>query len=253
MLEAGLYNISGEKVGIEKLPPHLFGEEVNHELLAQYVYVYQFNQREFHANTKVRGDVRGGGKKPWAQKHTGRARQGSSRSPQWKGGAIVFGPRAVERMPKKLTKKMRQAAMVSALSFRAGKTEIFVLDNCEMPKPSTKQVVAALDQFVKLSSLFIISHDGGNFVKSVRNVSGWEVKPVSAFSVFEVLKHDGLLLTKQALDQLVAMYPAPKKARSSQQTEATEAVVENADITVDEAIVKPKTRRRISSAAATQA
>jgi large subunit ribosomal protein L4 len=148
-MDATLYNIKGEKAGKVTLPENIFGLPWNADLVHQVVVSMQSNMRGGNAHTKGSGDVRGGGKKPWAQKGTGRARHGSSRSPIWVGGGVSHGPRNTTIFKKTITKQMRQKALLVVLSRKLKDNEIVFVDSLEMSEPKTKNakvVLAALSQ-----------------------------------------------------------------------------------------------------------
>jgi large subunit ribosomal protein L4 len=155
-MESTLYNIKGEKAGKVTLPENIFGLPWNADLVHQVVTGMQSNARHGNAHTKGSGDVRGGGKKPWAQKGTGRARHGSSRSPIWKGGGVSHGPRNTTVFAKSISRQMRQKALLVVLSRKLKDNEIVFVDTLEMSEPKTKNakvVLAALGkEFVGFSA-----------------------------------------------------------------------------------------------------
>ena len=143
-LTAKIYNQDGTEAGEQKLDPKVFGVKANKALIHEIVVAQESNARETIANTKTRAEVRGGGKKPWKQKHTGRARHGSTRSPIWKGGGVVFGPRLGRVWSKKVNKKAKQAALRMVLSDKAAANQIIVLTALDLKEYKTKAVVALL-------------------------------------------------------------------------------------------------------------
>ncbi|OGC81222.1 50S ribosomal protein L4 [Candidatus Adlerbacteria bacterium RIFCSPLOWO2_01_FULL_51_16] len=143
-MEAILYNIKGEKAGTVNLPENIFGLPWNADLVHQVVIGMQANARQGSAHAKTRGEVRGGGKKPWQQKGTGRARHGSSRSPIWKGGGVTHGPRKDKIYAKKINQKMRQKALLVSLSRKFKDGEILFVDSLELQEPKAKQARAVL-------------------------------------------------------------------------------------------------------------
>jgi large subunit ribosomal protein L4 len=215
MSEVAVYNLQGEKVSDIKLSKSLFGAEVNMSLITQALYVYSQNQREFNANTKIRGEVRGGGRKPWRQKGTGRARQGSTRSAQWRGGAMVHGPRSVDRQAKKLTKKMRENALRSILSLRAQENRIYILDTIAMEKPNTKSAFKGLSKVVTHQKPVIISPDAGShFNSSVMNIPKWKTVFIDNINTYEIASCDVVVLPKESLQILENRYGKPAKKES---------------------------------------
>ncbi len=148
-MDATLYNIKGEKAGKVTLPENIFGLNWNADLVHQVVTAMQANARTGSAHTKGSGDVRGGGKKPWAQKGTGRARHGSSRSPIWKGGGVSHGPRNTTIFAKTVSRQMRQKALLVALSRKVKDGQVIFVDSIEMSEPKTKNAKVVLDAFSK--------------------------------------------------------------------------------------------------------
>lgn len=148
-MDATLYNIKGEKAGKVTLPENIFGLNWNADLVHQVVTAMQANARTGSAHTKGLGDVRGGGKKPWAQKGTARARHGSSRSPIWKGGGVSHGPRNTTIFAKTVSRQMRQKALLVALSRKVKDGQVIFVDSIEMSEPKTKNAKVVLDAFSK--------------------------------------------------------------------------------------------------------
>ncbi len=201
-MDATLYNIKGEKAGKVTLPESIFGLQWNADLVHQVVVSMQSNARQGNAHTKDRGDVRGGGKKPWAQKGTGRARHGSSRSPIWKGGGVTHGPSNETIFKKVISKQMRQKALLVALSRKVKDGQVIFIDSLEMSEPKTKNakvVLAALTkEFAGLSSkknaaLIALPSAHKPTMKSFQNFSNIEaidvrnLNPVSVMSAKYVL------------------------------------------------------------------
>ena len=148
-LSLKIYNIEGEEAGDIKLPAGIFGIEINNDLLYQAITIQRANSRKVFAHTKDRSEVRGGGKKPWQQKGTGRARHGSTRSPVWVGGGITFGPRKEKNFKKKINKKAKRKAIFMALSSKVKDKELLVLDKLELKEPKTKTMVKILENVIK--------------------------------------------------------------------------------------------------------
>jgi large subunit ribosomal protein L4 len=200
------YNQAGEKLGTTVLPKDIFGKEFNSDLIHQVVVGMQSNKRQGNAHTKTKGEVRGGGKKPWRQKGTGRARHGSSRSPIWIGGGVTFGPRNDRNFKKILPIKMRRSAMFSLLSKRV--EDLIILDSIKLDKISTKAInTIFVDLFTKLekgtlkSVLFICDRDD-IILKSVRNIPGIDIVETRNLNVLEVATHKHLVFTKDSLKTL---------------------------------------------------
>lgn len=208
-MEYPLYNQSAEKVGKAVLPDSIFGLPDNKDLLHQVITSQIANQRQNIAHTKDRGEVRGGGKKPWKQKGTGRARHGSIRSPIWKGGGTTFGPRKERDFSKKVNKKMARKALLVALSLKARDKELVVLDNLELENWKTKEMSAVIKKF---SELFPVKHGSillvtpGNSAKTVQKAAGNlpKVRVIEAnnLSALGVLADRNLLFLKESIEVL---------------------------------------------------
>jgi len=205
MPTVGLFNIEGKKVGDVTLNESVFNVEVNKAVLHQVVVAQLANKRQGTQSAKTRAEVRGGGIKPWRQKGTGRARQGSIRSPQWVGGGIVFAPKPREYRVS-LPKSMRRVAMKSALTVKVLENEMIVLENLEMDAPKTKTIVAMLKAFDVKKALIVTSESNANVYKSGRNVEGIQVIPVNNINVYDLLKYDNLIITKDAVSKLEEVY-----------------------------------------------
>jgi len=202
MPKVEVYDVSGGQVGELDLNDSIFGIEPNKAVLYEFVKMQLANKRAGTASTKTRAEVRGGGKKPWRQKGTGRARVGSSRNPVWKGGGITFGPKPRD-YSYRLPKKVRRLAMKSALSSKVIDNNIMVLDELNMDQPKTQEMVKILDLLNIYDSTLVVTADGdSNVTKSVRNIPG--VKPIRAdfMNVYDLLKYDTLLITRGAIDRI---------------------------------------------------
>jgi len=197
-----VYNTNREKVGSVDLNDAVFGAEVKEHLLYAAVRYQRAAARQGTHKAKERAEVRGGGKKPWRQKGTGRARQGSTRSPQWRGGGVVFGPR-VRSHAFKLNKKVRRAALCSALSRRCEEAKVVVLDQLGFDAPKTRQVVDLMKRF-ELNDMLLVAHDDSNVSKSARNLSTVTVLPPEGVNVYDVLRRSVVVVTKDAADALGA-------------------------------------------------
>lgn len=198
MPKVALYNINGEQVGEIELRDEIFGIEPNQHVLHQAVQAQLAAERAGTHSTKTRAEVAGGGRKPWRQKGTGRARHGSIRSPIWRGGGIVFGPKPRE-YGFKLPKKVRRLALKSALSAKALANEIIVLDSLNFAAPKTKDMVKVLNNLNARNALVVTAQLDENVFKSARNIPG--VKPVTAagINVYDLLKHGSLVITRDAV------------------------------------------------------
>ena len=192
---------SGKKIKEVKAPDEIFAVPLKEHLLYEAVINYRANQRQGTASTKTRGDVRGGGRKPWRQKGTGRARAGSNRSPIWKGGGTTFGPRPRD-YSYSLPKKAKKNALKSALSIKLEEKKLLIVDALELKEPQTKQA-AALIKGLKVDSVLIVDkHDNKNLFLSTRNIPKTKVVDANQVNVYDVLNHDWLVLTKRAFDSL---------------------------------------------------
>ena len=205
MVEARLYAFDGEgEPQVVELDERLFGAEVNADLLYRTVRMQLENRRQGTSCTKTRGDVRGGGRKPWRQKGTGRARAGSRRSPLWPGGGIAFGPKP-RSYHIKLPKKMRQGALVSALSDRAGEGRVVLLDRMGFEEPKTKTALALLNRTEMTSTTLVAvgtSEYNRPVKKSFSNLPGVKCLAATGLNVYDILRHQGLLLTLRAVEEL---------------------------------------------------
>ena len=205
-MEAELKDINNNVVGKVELNEKVFGLEVRKDILHAAVVNYLANQRQGTHATKTKGMVRGGGKKPWKQKHTGRARAGSSRSPLWKGGGTVFGPHPRD-YSYKLNRKFRRLALRTALSAKLADKEILFVDSVSIEKPRTRDVVSMLKNLGldKSKVLILMAEKDDNVVLSARNIVGIHVARAGDINTYLMLVHDRLLITKAALDVVNAL------------------------------------------------
>ena len=202
MLEAKVVTIEGKQSGKISLAPSLFDVEINMNCIRESLNQYLANQRQGTACAKTRHFVSGGGKKPWRQKGTGRARAGSSRSPLWRGGAVTFGP-----LPRsyhaKINKKKRQKAICSALTNFAQEGRVFILQDPQFTSPKSKIVVTLLKGLgVEGKSLIIAEKPERNFSLSCRNLPLVTLLPAENISIYDLLDHDNLIVTQTALKKL---------------------------------------------------
>lgn len=199
MPKVALYNIEGAQIGEIEISDDIFGIKPNVHVLHQAVRLQEASERAGTHKVKSRHEVRGGGRKPWRQKGTGRARHGSIRSPQWKGGGVVFGP-TPRSYAFKLPKKVRRLAIKSALSSKVIDNGIVVLDQWEMEQPKTKQFVAVLKNLnVDRKALIVSANYEDNIALSARNVPGVKFVTAEGINVRDVLVHDKLIMTKDAV------------------------------------------------------
>jgi large subunit ribosomal protein L4 len=199
-MEAELKDINNNIVGKVELNEKVFGLEVRKDILHTAVVNYLANQRQGTHATKTKGMVSGGGRKPWKQKHTGRARAGSIRSPLWKGGGTIFGPQPRD-YSYKLNKKFRRLALRTALSAKLADKEILFVDSVTMEKPRTRDVVNILRNLGldKSKVLILMAEKDDNVVLSARNIVGIDVVRAGDINTYVMLVHDKILITKDAL------------------------------------------------------
>ncbi|MGB8992516.1 MAG: 50S ribosomal protein L4 [Desulfobaccales bacterium] len=198
-----IYNIAKEKVGELDLKDEIFGVEVKGHVLHEVVTWQRACRRAGTASTKTRGEVRGGGRKPWRQKGTGRARSGSTRSPIWKGGGTTFGPRP-RSYAYALPKQVRRLALKMALSSKVANGRLVVLDAYPQGTPKTKDFIQVLKTFEINQALFITPEAHAALELSARNVPGIQVMLPVGLNVYDILKYDHLVLFSPALDQIEA-------------------------------------------------
>lgn len=202
MAKFTVHNVKGEAVGDIELSDTVFAAPVNQALLHAAVVRYLANQRQGTAKTKTRAEVAGGGRKPWRQKGTGRARHGSIRSPIWRGGGITFGPQPRD-FRLEMPRKARRAALRSALSAKAGSGDLLVLDSLEFDEPKTKQVVSLLKNLNVEGKALILTGDLQPAVyKSARNLPGVKAEEARNVNVYDILNHGKLILTEAAARRL---------------------------------------------------
>lgn len=202
MPKVTLFNQTGAQVGEIELNDAVFGIEPNNHVLAEAVISQRASERQGTAKVKDRSEVAGGGRKPWLQKGTGRARQGCIRSPQWRGGGIVFGP-VPRSYAYKLPKKVRRLALKSALSSKVIDNSILVLDNLSLEAPKTKDFVAVLKNLSVDSKALIVTGDiNENVFLSARNIPGVKVISTHGINVVDIVGHDKLIMTKDAVEKV---------------------------------------------------
>lgn len=199
MPKVTLFNQAGSQVGEIELSDAVFGIEPNEAVLADAIIMQQASRRAGTHAVKNRSAVRGGGRKPWKQKGTGRARQGSIRSPQWVGGGVVFGP-TPRSYSYKLPKKVRRLAIKSALSSKVKNEEIVVLDALNFDAPKTKEMVKVLGNLKVDNKVLVVTGDyNDNVALSARNIPGVKFISANGINVLDVLHHDKLLITQDAV------------------------------------------------------
>jgi len=200
-----VFNIKGEQVGEIELNDLIFGAEVNTSAMHTLVVNYLANQRQGTQSTKTRTEVRGGGRKPWRQKGTGRARQGSIRAPQWTGGGVALGPKP-RSYRFTVNKKLRRVALTSALSSKVLENQLIVVDNLNIETNKTKNFVEILKNLDAANALVITAEKNENVVRSAANIPGVKTAVVTSFSVYDVLKYDKLVIAQDAVAKIEEVY-----------------------------------------------
>lgn len=205
MPTVGLFNKEGNQVGDIQLNDKVFAVEVNADAMHQVVVALLANKRQGTQSAKTRAEVRGGGIKPWRQKGTGRARQGSIRAPQWIKGGVVFAPKPRDyRMS--IPKSMRRVAMLSALTSKVQNDEMVVLDSLTLEAPKTKEIVKMLNAFNAKKTLIVTAEANETVYKSARNIEGVAVLPVNNINVYDLLKYSKVIMTKDAVSKIEEVY-----------------------------------------------
>ena len=205
MATVDVLNIEGKKVSTIELNDAIFGVEPNEHVIHLAVVQYLANNRQGTKSTKTRAEVRGGGRKPWRQKGTGRARQGSTRSPQWTGGGVVFAPKPRD-FSFKLNKKVKRLALKSVLSSKLRDNKLVVLDKLEFPEIKTKQMANVVSALSLRKALFVTEGVDKNVVASAKNIQGIKTAMYSTISPYEILKYDTLVATVDAVNKIQEVY-----------------------------------------------
>ncbi|TDX49287.1 50S ribosomal protein L4 [Orenia marismortui] len=200
MPELALYNIDGQKSGNVDLKDEVFNVEVNEHVVHEAVVAQLAAKRTGTAKTKTRGEVAGGGRKPWRQKGTGRARHGSIRSPLWVGGGTTFGPQP-RKYKKRLPKKVKKLAVKSALTVKLEEENLVIIDKFDFSAPKTKEMVSILDKFGVANDkvLVVIEEKNDNIYKSARNIPGVRVVTPNKVTVYDVLNSKKVIMTQDAV------------------------------------------------------
>lgn len=205
MAKVDVLNTKGEKIEEIELRDDIFAIEPNEAVVHQVVVALLANKRQGTQSAKTRAEVRGGGRKPWRQKGTGRARVGSIRSPLWKGGGVIFAPKPRD-YSQKVNKKMRRLAMKSVLSSKVLDNELIVLDSLNLDQPKTKDIVNVLNNLNTKKALLVLAENNENVYKSVRNIPGVAIATVDTLNVYDMLKYYNLILTKEAVQKIEEVY-----------------------------------------------
>ena len=205
MANVSVYNIEGKVVGDMELNDAVFGVEVNTHLVHQAVVLQLANKRQGTQSAKTRSEVSGGGRKPWRQKGTGHARQGSTRSPQWTGGGVVFAPKPRD-YSFKMNKKEKRIALLSALSSKVADNKIVVLDAFNLDEVKTKKFAEVMSNLKVDKALVVIEGENKNVVLSGRNIPTVKVSATNEINTYDVLKYETLVVTKAAVEKLEEVY-----------------------------------------------
>ena len=199
-----IYNQQNNKVDKMELPDNIFNIKWNPDLVWQTAMVMNANRRQILAHTKDRGEVKGGGKKPWRQKGTGRARAGSIRSPLWKGGGVTFGPTKERNFKRKINKKMRRLAFFSLISKKIKDSELKIIDSLDINSFKTKEAIKIINAiFPEKKGLVVVSQkDNLNLKRAFRNIEKIKYLPVNILHVLDLLNHKYILIEKEAIKGL---------------------------------------------------
>ena len=205
MPKIDVYNIEGKKVSDIELNENVFGIKPNEKIVHIALVNYMANQRQGTANTKTRAEVRGGGRKPWRQKGTGHARQGSTRAPQWTHGGVVFAP-----VPRdysfKLNKKEKRAALKSALTSRVNESKFVVVDELKLDEIKTKKFVEVMNNLKVEKALVVLNDNDVNVIKSASNLATVKTAQTNEINVYDILKYDTVVVTKDAVKTIEEVY-----------------------------------------------
>lgn len=238
MSKTNIYNLEGKVISSASLPSAIFGQPVVHDLIYQIVVAYQANKRQSVANTKTRGEVSGSGKKPWRQKGTGRARAGDIRPPHWVGGGVAHGPRSTVVWRKKISKKMRQKAILIALSEKYRENRFIVVDKLKLKNHKTKTAVAFLEKLpIDEGSILILLAKNEPFIQlAFGNLPFGKVTTVGSLNAYDILKHDwliadleackkiGEIFVKQSKDEEILLPAKPRQSSSTKKNGAPNVV-----------------------------
>ena len=205
MSKVSVYNMKGEVVGDVELNDAVFGVEVNEHLVHAAVVAQLANKRQGTQSAKTRSEVSGGGRKPWRQKGTGHARQGSIRAAQWKGGGIIFAPKPRD-YEIRLNKKEKRAALKGALTSRVQEEKFYVIDSIKCDEIKTKTMAALLKGLNLNKALIVLNENDQNVICSARNIEGVKTALTNTINTFDILKYDALVIDKAALTTIEEVY-----------------------------------------------
>ena len=205
MASLSFYNTDGKEIETRHLNDSVFAAPVNEHLVHMAVVLQLANKRQGTQKAKTRSEVRGGGRKPWRQKGTGHARQGSIRAPQWTGGGVVFAPTPRD-YSFKMNKKEKAAAMKSVLSAKVSEEKLIVVDSLDFEKPKTKEMKAVLDNLKINKALVVVDGDSANAILSAKNLPTARGVYSNSISVYDILKYDTVVITKSAVKAIEEVY-----------------------------------------------
>ena len=205
MAKVSVYNMEGKQVGDIELNDAVFGVEVNNHLVHMAVVNQLANNRQGTQSAKTRSEVSGGGRKPWKQKGTGHARQGSTRAPQWTGGGIVFAPKPRD-YSFKMNKKEKQLALKSALTSRVQENKFIVVDEIKLEEAKTKKFAEALNNLKVSKALVVLNSNDENVVRSAKNIPTVKTDLTNTINVFDILKYDTVVIDKAAVATIEEVY-----------------------------------------------
>jgi len=224
MANINVYNVKGEKVGTMKLLPEIFDVKINTDLIHQVVIAQLANKRRVIAHTKGRSEIRGGGRKPWRQKGTGRARHGSIRSPIWRGGGITFGPTKERNFKKKINKKMKRIALFMVLSSKVKDKELILINKLEIKKPKTKESAMIIEKILKSAVhtqakisrkkqknvLIVIPKKDENIIRANKNIPHVKTVQANSLNILDLLSSKYLVMPKETINIIENTYLKPK-------------------------------------------
>ena len=205
MPNVALFDIKGQNIGDIALSENVFGQPVNTAVMHEVVVAHLANCRQGTQSAKTRSEVSGGGKKPWRQKGTGRARQGSTRSPQWRHGGVVFAPKPRDYTIR-VNKKVKRLAMKSALSSKVEENEVIVFDALNIEAPKTKEMVKVLKAVDVNKALIVLADKDEAVERASANIEGVKTTLVGTLNVYEILKYEKLILTKASVEKIEEVY-----------------------------------------------
>lgn len=205
MAKVSIYNMEGSQIGVMELNDAVFGVAVNEHLVHMAVMQQLANNRQGTQSAKTRSAVSGGGRKPWRQKGTGHARQGSTRAPQWTGGGVVFAPQP-RSYSFKLNRKEKQLALKSALTSRVNESKFFVLDELKMDEIKTKNFQNVLNNLKVNKALVVLDENDQNVVLSARNIPDVKTAQTNTINVYDILKYNTVVITKAAVEKIEEVY-----------------------------------------------